>query len=204
MAEDSIELDCDACGRLFTVTRDGDRASCPSCGDVNRIPAEPGSTRRGEETDLRTVRPALVRGHPVASAASGGLVLAGLVAAILANTSDWPSWSGWIGGVGMLVGGGWMLWLFVLGHRWDRLRITTHRCIDERGIVMRSTSEVLHSHVRNLRITQSIWQRIVGIGDVEIDSAAGDGQADITIRNVPDPDGIKRLVDRHRGLGAGD
>ena len=156
------------------------------------------------ETLLRTVRPALVRGHPIASVSSGGLAIASVVLVVLTGTSDWPGWIGWIGGLGLLMALGWMLWLFVLGHRWDRLRITTHRTIDERGIVMRSTSEVLHAHVRNLRITQSIWQRVVGIGDLEIDSAAGDGEADITIRNVPDPDGIKRLVDRHRGLGVGD
>ena len=207
----TVELDCDACGRIFSASTSESRATCPHCGDVNRVSnGTPVATvrrsdgRDGAETVLRMVRPALVRGHPLASLGSGGLAIGGLVTITIVNTSDWAGWLGWLGGTGLLVGVAWMAWIFVLGHRWDRLRITTHRTIDERGIVMRSTSEVLHAHVRNLRITQSIWQRLVGIGDLEIDSAAGDGQADIRIQNVPDPDGIKRLVDRHRGLGGGD
>lgn len=212
MADDAtIELECDACDRTFPASREEPRATCPHCGDVNRVPTTgatptdmPNQNATAGENLLRTVRPALVRGQPVASLCSGLLAASSIVLVVITTTSDWPGWLGWVGGVGLLVALLWMLWLFVLGHRWDRLRITTHRTIDERGIVMRSTSEVLHVHVRNLRITQSIWQRIVGIGDLEIDSAAGDGEADITIRNVPDPDGIKRLVDRHRGLGVGD
>ena len=170
------------------------------------IDTDPDASASGSsnETLLRTVRPALVRGHPVASCLATLLLIGGMVVIILSLTGGLPEWMRWLGAVAGLGGVVWALWIFVLGHRWDRLKITDRRTIDERGIVMRSTSEVLHTHVRNLRITQSIWQRIVGIGDLEIDSAAGDGEADITIRNVPDPDGIKRLVDRHRGLGVGD
>lgn len=211
-----IEWRCDACDRAFPVDPDADRVPCPYCGDVNRIrrtDAPPdrasgsdasGSAPSEAERVLRVVRPALVRGHPVASLSAIGLALAGLTLTVLGLTGGTPEWLLWPGLGAIAAGGGWSLWLFVLGHRWDRLRITTHRIIDERGIVMRETSEVLHGHVRNIRITQTFWQRIVGIGNLEIDSAAGDGEADIRIANVPDPDGVKQLIDRHRGLGGTD
>lgn len=207
-----IEWQCDACDRSFPVDPHADRVPCPYCGDINRIsrgggetpassPEQTSSTADPSEQLLRMVRPALVRGQPLASLGSMGLLLGGLTMLILSFTGGLPDWLRWPGGVAALIGVGWGLWIFVLGHRWDRLKITDHRTIDERGIVVRSTSEVLHSHVRNIRITQSVWQRIARIGTLEIDSAAGDGTADIQIVNIPDPDGIKRLIDRHRGLG---
>ncbi len=211
-----IEWRCDACDRAFPVDPDADRVPCPYCGDINRIrraveagvgtaPTDGGPDRSGtddarRETVLRVVRPALVRGHPAASAGAIGLSVAGIVTGVLGLTGGGPDWLLWPGLAALGVGLVWSLWLFVLGHRWDRLRITNHRVIDERGIIMRSSSEVLHKHVRNIRITQTFWQRIVRIGDIEIDSAAGDGEADIRIANVPDPDGVKRLVDQHRGF----
>ena len=212
-----VEIVCDACERSFPADPTLEKIACPYCGDVNRVQSavspEPSpetvtassdSPDRpdAEERFLRVARPALVRGHPVASLVSSTITLGGGGFLILALTSESiPHWMWWIGLAVLLAGGGWMTWIFVLGHRWDRLRITSRRTIDERGIVMRSTSEVLHQHVRNIRITQSFWQRIVGIGDLEIDSAAGDGVADIRIQNVPDPDGIKRIIDAARGLG---
>lgn len=209
-----VEITCDACERSFPASPTVEKIACPYCGDVNRLHArvpveaaeavpEPIDRPDADERFLRVARPALVRGHPIASLASSATTLGGAGFLVLALTTDSiPRWMWWFGLVGLLVGLGWMTWIFVLGHRWDRLRITSRRTIDERGIVMRSTSEVLHQHVRNIRITQSFWQRIVGIGDLEIDSAAGDGVADIRIRNVPDPDGIKRIIDAARGLGS--
>ncbi|MCP4833325.1 MAG: PH domain-containing protein [Phycisphaera sp.] len=214
---DPIEIVCDACDRSFPADPGLEKMPCPYCGDVNRIeradgPAasrSPGPTSSSapppsNEELLRTVRPALVRGHPIASLLSFLLLAGGLATVVLALTGGLPEWTRWIGIAGGLVGLGWSFWIFVLGHRWDRLKITDRRTIDERGIVMRSTSEVLHVHVRNLRITQTVWQRIMGIGNMEVDSAAGDGMADIRITNIPDPDGVKRLIDHHRGLGSHD
>ena len=209
-----IEWSCDACERSFPVDPAAGKVPCPYCGDINRIgdvqpatasrSAGPANSDGAVESVLRTVRPALVRGHPLASAGSCGLAAGGAGLVILALTGGVPHWTWWIGLATGLVGLGWASWIFVLGHRWDRLKITDRRTIDERGIVMRRTSEVLHAHVRNIRITQTFWQRIVRVGDVEIDSAAGDGTADIRISNIPDPDGIKRLIDRYRGLGSHD
>jgi hypothetical protein len=214
MMTEPVEIVCDACERSFPADPTLEKIACPYCGDVNRIQpsttadaaavaSKPNDRSDEEERFLRVARPALVRGHPIASLTSSTITLAGGGFLILALTS--PSiahWMWWVGLAVLLAGGGWMTWIFVLGHRWDRLRITSRRTIDERGIVMRSTSEVLHQHVRNIRITQTFWQRIVRIGDLEIDSAAGDGVADIRIRNVPDPDGIKRIIDSARGLGS--
>lgn len=202
----SVDIPCDRCDRTITMPAGQDRIECPHCGDMNRISRSSAAANHAEEKILLLTRPALVRGHPLSATLGGIGLLGGLLIALLSwASSEWPDWLVWPGLIAAVIAGGWLSWVFIFGHRWDRLRITNRRTIDERGIVMKRTSEVLHNHVRNIRITQTIWQRIMRIGDIEIDGAAGkDGRPDITIADIPNPEGLKRLIDSHRGLGDSD
>jgi uncharacterized membrane protein YdbT with pleckstrin-like domain len=60
----------------------------------------------------------------------------------------------------------------------------------------------------NIRIRQSVWQRLMNLGDFEIESAGGGGfetatgermSTEISIKDIPDPYGVKGLIDQHRG-----
>jgi membrane protein implicated in regulation of membrane protease activity len=199
-------LECDRCQKTFDAEPDATgKATCPHCGDVHRV----GRVAKAvaQERELLVVRPALFRGHPVAY---GGLVLlglAGLVGAIVPLFGVVTAWLSLVGVAILLVAAIGFLKLFVFSHRWHRLRVTDMRTIDERGIVTRTHSEVLHEHAINIRIRQSVWQRIVGLGDFEIDSAAGGAvqpttggrsTPEIAIRNIPRPYEVKALIDRHR------
>ena len=206
---ESIHITCDRCERVLDADRTQARMECPHCGDMNVIPSAPPRNDASNEHLLLITRPALIRGHPCVAflgtlGCLGGLLTA-LLSRILSAWNDihpeWYDWVMWPGLVLGLVSGIWLAWIFIFGHRWDRLRVTSHRTIDERGIVMKSTSEVLHSHIRNIRIRQTIWQRLVRIGDIEIDGAASTkGTADIRIDNIPNPEGLKRILDANRGL----
>jgi hypothetical protein len=219
-------IECDACGKPFDAEPDATgRATCPLCGDVARVgprgpsvkpaptaaPAASPRPQRGsiaDERELLVVYPALFRGHPFTY---GGLLLlafAGLVVTVLPLFSVF-GWPISIAGVAVLllaVGG--FLKLFVFSHRWYRLRITDRRTVDERGFITRRHSEVLHSHAVNIRIRQSVWQRLMNLGDFEIESAGGGGyetatgermSTEISIKDIPDPYGVKGLIDQHRG-----
>ena len=111
---DRIDIDCDACDRVFPADPAEQRVACPYCGDVNRIeramepepnPASSGPSAHSNasppaassETLLRTVRPALVRGHPVASFSATLLLLGGLAVIVLALTGGLPEWLKWVG-----------------------------------------------------------------------------------------------------------
>lgn len=199
-------LECDRCHKTFDAEPDATgRAICPHCGDVHRVGAVAKAV--AQERELLVVRPALFRGHPFVY---GGLVLlglAGLVGAIVPLFGVVTAWLSLVGVAVLLVAAIGFLKLFVFSHRWHRLRVTDTRTIDERGIVTRTHSEVLHEHAINIRIRQSVWQRIVGLGDFEIDSAAGGvaqpktggrGTPEISISNIPRPYEVKALIDRHR------
>jgi membrane protein implicated in regulation of membrane protease activity len=212
-------IECDACGEPFDATPDASgKATCPRCGDVVRVQASgpptsqpaatpPASRAIADEKELLVVSPALFRGHPFVYSGLILLAFGGLVVTVLPlfTLVGWPlSLAGLFVIIVAVVG---FLKLFVFSHRWYRLRITDRRSVDERGIITRRHSEVLHSHAVNIRIQQNVWQRFMNLGDFEIESAAGGSvdpesgrtSTEISIKDIPDPYGVKALIDKHRG-----
>jgi uncharacterized membrane protein YdbT with pleckstrin-like domain len=85
-------------------------------------------------------------------------------------------------------------WLRCLG---TRLVVTDRRTVLRRGLLGRSTNEVMHIHVRNIRIRQSLFQRLTRVGEIGISSS---GQADIEIfvAGIPNPYDVKSVIDNYR------
>jgi uncharacterized membrane protein YdbT with pleckstrin-like domain len=85
-------------------------------------------------------------------------------------------------------------WLRCLG---TKLVVTDRRTILRRGIFGKSTNEVMHIHVRNIRIRQSLFQRLTRVGEIGISSS---GQADIEIfvEGIPNPYDVKSIIDKYR------
>jgi uncharacterized membrane protein YdbT with pleckstrin-like domain len=71
---------------------------------------------------------------------------------------------------------------------WTRLR---------RGLLSRDISTVYHNDVRNVRVAQTFFQRLMGVGYVGI-STAGQSGVEIEVHGVPDPVQIKTVIDRFR------
>jgi uncharacterized membrane protein YdbT with pleckstrin-like domain len=80
------------------------------------------------------------------------------------------------------------------------LIVTDRRTIIEKGILSRSSNEVLHEHIRNIVVEQTLFERIFRTGKIGI-SSAGQAGVEIEAAGIPFPDTVKRLIDRHRGLG---
>ena len=175
----------------------------------SRTATSAGATGTDEEV-VAVVRQAMFRAHPFLYSGLVLLIVAGTVGAGLAAASVVGAWlvpAGLIvAGVGALALLGW--WL--APHRWTKLVITNRRTIRQEGIVMRKTSEVLHHHVVNVVIEQSLLQRLLGVGYLGIDTAgqaAGTGPGsssniEIEVSDIPQPYEVKKLIDRFR-LGEG-
>ncbi len=219
-----ITLSCDKCAKPFEVDDEhaGSRAACPFCGDVNRVPSTDqiekdrrelsrqgvgaGATAKDEEV-IAVVRQAMFRAHPLLYSALvllivGGCIAAGLAAASVVAVALVPVGFG-VAAVGALALLGW--WL--APHRWTKLVITSRRTIRQEGIVMRKTSEVLHQHVTNVVIEQSLLQRLLDVGYIGLDTAGQGGMSDssgrrnsieIQVSNIPKPYEVKALIDRYR------
>ncbi len=62
------------------------------------------------------------------------------------------------------------------------------------GILSKDVSEVYHSHVRNVKINQNFFQRLLGVGDVRI-SSAGQSGIEIQINGIYRPDRVNEVID---------
>lgn len=102
-----------------------------------------------------------------------------------------------------------LIWLAVIP--WIRWRTTHYVITDQRimwreGLVTRESRHIPLARVNTVSYTQNVWERILGFGDMNIDSASDDGE--INLIDVPRVDKTKALLyqlaedDRSRRAGA--
>jgi len=79
--------------------------------------------------------------------------------------------------------------------------ITDRRLNIRRGIVSREVQETRLERVQNVNYKQSVYQRVMQIGDVDFDTAAGDDY-NFVFAGVADPQDVVHRVDQATGAGA--
>lgn len=87
-----------------------------------------------------------------------------------------------------------------------RYTVTTQRVRARTGLLSRRETEVELRDIRNLNLRQSLFQRLAGVGDVEVSSAAGE-EVEVLLDSIHDPDGVKEAIRKARvsaGAGAGE
>lgn len=77
--------------------------------------------------------------------------------------------------------------------------ITTRRLNIRRGIVSREIQETRLERVQNVNTSQSVYQRVMRIGDVDFDTAASGGDYDFIFYGVADPASVVHSVDQATG-----
>ena len=66
------------------------------------------------------------------------------------------------------------------------------------GLIARKVKSIRVQDLRNINVNQSLWQRMMGVGDVEFSSAGGSG-IEVVFRGVDDPLKVKALAQRMQG-----
>jgi uncharacterized membrane protein YdbT with pleckstrin-like domain len=79
--------------------------------------------------------------------------------------------------------------------------ITDRRLNIKRGIISREIQETRLERVQNVNYRQSVYQRLMQIGDVDFDTAAGDDY-NFVFYGVADPSDIVHRVDQATGANA--
>lgn len=131
---------------------------------------------------------------PVAALAA---VIAGAIAALVQHVAGWADWV-LLGVLGLAA-----LWLVGRYLRWvtTRLVVTSSRIVDRRGILGRTAREIPLSAVADIGYHQSIFERLIGAGDVLIESAGHDGRE--VFPDLPRPAAIHNEIfscmQRYRG-----
>ena len=80
--------------------------------------------------------------------------------------------------------------------------ITSRRLNIKRGIVSREIQETRLERVQDVNYSQSVYQRIMQIGDVDFNTAASGGDYDFIFYGVADPGSVVERVDRATGADA--
>ncbi len=86
-------------------------------------------------------------------------------------------------------------------------RITTHYTITnrrlriQRGLISREIQETRLERVQNVNYNQSIFQRVLQIGDVDFDTAGGDDY-NFVFAGVAQPEDVVRRVDAATSAGS--
>jgi uncharacterized membrane protein YdbT with pleckstrin-like domain len=80
--------------------------------------------------------------------------------------------------------------------------ITTRRLNIKRGIISREIQETRLERVQNVNTSQSVYQRVMRIGDVDFDTAASGGDYDFIFYGVADPQDVVHQVDRATGVNS--
>ena len=168
-----IRKKCDHCDRTLEFAPDqaGAKVACPHCGDWNVVPRPDRAVEAGLPPDAGPEQEVLVL-RPSMLRAHPLLALLTL-------------------GIGPLV-----LWLRHLG---ERIHVTNKRTTLRRGLLSKSTTEVLHDHVRNIQIRQSFLNRVFDVGTVGISSAGQEG-VEIIAQDIPHPERVKRTIDSYRPM----
>ncbi|HEX5616254.1 MAG TPA: PH domain-containing protein [Acidimicrobiia bacterium] len=104
----------------------------------------------------------------------------------------------WLVGAASLV---WALWLVLqfLQWRFTYFVVTSERVIYRTGVLSRRGVEIPLERINNINFNQGILERLLGTGDLEIESAGEEGQS--TFENVWHPDGVQQELYRQmKGL----
>jgi uncharacterized membrane protein YdbT with pleckstrin-like domain len=86
--------------------------------------------------------------------------------------------------------------VFYLDWKFNRLYLTNFRLIQERGIIGKRYMSVRLSNIEDMTCTFGILGRILGYGDLIIESAGTYGQ--LIFKGIPKPRKMKTLIERWR------
>ena len=110
------------------------------------------------------------------------------------NTVLWWFWA-----VLALIWAGW-LGLQYLNWTFTHFVVTTSRVIFRTGVLAKHGVEIPMDRIANINFNQSMWERVIGAGDLEIESAGRDGQTKFD--DVWHPDAVQQELYRQMELHA--
>jgi membrane protein YdbS with pleckstrin-like domain len=95
----------------------------------------------------------------------------------------------WAWGIIALV---WAAWLGLEYLKWNftHFVVTSDRVIFRTGVLSKRAVEIPLERVSNINFHQRIWERMIGAGDLEIESAGRDGQS--VFNNVRHPEAVQQ------------
>ena len=121
----------------------------------------------------------------------------GLIAVYLHD--DAQKYSLWFWALLALVWAGW-LGLQYLKWNFTHFVVTTDRVIYRTGVLSKHGVEIPMERINNINFNQGAFERLIGAGDLEIESAGKDGQSHF--EDIWHPDGVQQEIYRQMEASA--
>jgi membrane protein YdbS with pleckstrin-like domain len=117
----------------------------------------------------------------------GVVIIGAISAAVLAA----PSWLDWAAIVALAVAAGWLVGRYI---RWSStsLVVTNRRLISRTGVFVRTSREIPLPALTDISYRQSLLERIIGAGDVLLESAGRQGHE--VFPDLPRPARIQQAI----------
>ena len=123
-----------------------------------------------------------------------GIPLAIILIVVLNSDTDWISKYGGI--VVGLVALAWAVWLGLKYLQWRMTYfvVTSRRVIYRSGVISKRGVEIPLERINNINFHQRLIDRVIGAGDLDIESAGKDGQSHFDF--IRHPDGVQHEIYR--------
>jgi len=112
---------------------------------------------------------------------------------ILALDGDARKYLGYVWGALAIVWAIWLLFKF-LSWKFTHFVVTSDRLIYRHGVLAKRGVEIPLERIANINFEQGIFERMIGAGDLQIDSAGKEGQSYFS--NIRHPDGVQQEIYR--------
>ena len=108
----------------------------------------------------------------------------------------------WLNALWAIVAVVWAGWLGLKYLEWNftHFVVTDDRVIYRTGVIAKRGVEIPMERINNINFHQGIWERIIGAGDLDIESAGRDGQSHFD--DVWHPDGVQQELYRQMEVNA--
>jgi uncharacterized membrane protein YdbT with pleckstrin-like domain len=96
----------------------------------------------------------------------------------------------------------WAAWLVLKYFQWQYTYfvVTDDRVIFRTGVLAKRGVEIPLERINNINFFQGIWERVIGAGDLDIESAGQEGQSHF--EDVRHPDGVQQEIYRQMEANA--
>ena len=106
----------------------------------------------------------------------------------------WYSFKAWCALIflGIFIIGIWIFFVMMIRKWTTEIGVTTHRFVEKTGLFSLTTNEIALANIEGVRVTQTLWGRMLGFGHLRIE---GTGVDAVTIPDIADPIGFRAAIE---------
>jgi len=106
----------------------------------------------------------------------------------------WYSFKAWCALIflGIFIIGIWIFFAMMIRRWTTEIGVTTHRFVEKTGLFSLTTNEIALANIEGVRVSQSLWGRMLGFGHLRIE---GTGVDAVTIPDIADPVGFRAAIE---------